>query len=78
MRDQIKSLKKANKAATTRRKYKKKRIQQQGTLTKAEAEDIIAQQEVEQQLEGETRQGKARLGELTGFSALQPLQRDWP
>lgn len=69
IRDRIKSLEKANKAATTRRKYKKKRIQQRGTLTKAEAEEIIAQKEVEQQLEGETRQGKARSGTTRQASA---------
>ena len=62
MHDRIARLEKANEAATTRRKPKKRKIQQRGTLTKAEAEDIIAQHEVEQQLEGETRQGKARSG----------------
>jgi hypothetical protein len=62
MRERITSLEKANKAATTRKQRKKKRIQRQGTLTKAEGEEIIAQKEVEQQLESETRQGKARSG----------------
>jgi hypothetical protein len=62
MRERIASLERANKAATTRKQRKKKRIQRQGTLTKAEGEDIIAQKEVEQQLESETRQGKARSG----------------
>ena len=62
LKGRVASLEKANEAATTRRKRKKRKIQQRGTLTKAEAEDIIAQQEVEQQLEGETRQGKARSG----------------
>jgi hypothetical protein len=62
MRERIASLKRANNAATERKKRKKKRIQKRGTLTKAEGEDIIAQKEVEQQLEGETRQGKARSG----------------
>jgi hypothetical protein len=62
MRDRIASLERANHAATTRRARKKKRIQKQGTLTKAEGEEIIAQKEVEQQIEGEMRQGRARLG----------------
>ena len=62
LKGRVASLEKANEAATTRRKRKKRKIQQRGTLTKAEAEDIIAQKDVEQQLEGETRQGKARLG----------------
>jgi hypothetical protein len=42
MRDRIAQLEEANRAATARRKRKKKRIQQQGTLTNAEAEEIIA------------------------------------
>ena len=42
MRDQIASLKKANKAASARKQQKKKRIQKQGTLTKGEGEDILA------------------------------------
>jgi hypothetical protein len=42
MRDQIASLKRANKAATKRRQRKKKRIQKRGTLTKGEEEDILA------------------------------------
>jgi hypothetical protein len=62
IRERIASLEKANKAATIRKQRKKKRIQRQGTLTKGEGEDIIAQKGVEQQLESETRQGKARSG----------------
>lgn len=62
MRERIASLERANKAATERKKRKKKRIQRQGTLSKGEGEDIIAQKEAEQQLEEETRQGKAQLG----------------
>jgi hypothetical protein len=62
LRDQVSSLQKANKAATTRKQRKKKQIQKQGTLTKAVGEEIIAQKEVEQQLEGERRQERARSG----------------
>ena len=62
MRERIASLERADKAATERKQRKKKQIQKRGTLTKAEGEDIIAQREVEQQIEGETRQGKARSG----------------
>ena len=69
MRDRIASLERANEAATTRRQLKRKRIQKQGTLTKAEGEEIIAQKDVEQQLEGETRQGKARSGASRQASA---------
>jgi hypothetical protein len=62
MRDRIASLEKANKAASARKQRKKKRIQKQGTLTKGEGEDILAQREVEQQISREERQGGARSG----------------
>ena len=39
---EIANLRKANEAATRRRKRQKKRIQQQGSLTKAEGLEIIA------------------------------------
>jgi hypothetical protein len=42
LRDQVSTLEKANKAATARKPRKKIRIQKHGTLTKAEAEKIIA------------------------------------
>ena len=42
MRDRIASLKRANEAASKQKQRKKKRIQQRGTLTKREREDIIA------------------------------------
>lgn len=62
MRERVLSLERANEAATTRKQRRKKRIQKQGTLSKAEGEDMIAQKAVEQQIEGETQQGKARSG----------------
>jgi hypothetical protein len=62
MRDRITSLKRANNAATKRRQRKKKRIQRQGTLTKGEGEDIIAQKEADQQIEREQRQGREQSG----------------
>jgi hypothetical protein len=43
MRNQITSLERANEAATQRRQRKKKQIQRQGTLTKGEGKDILAQ-----------------------------------
>jgi hypothetical protein len=42
MRDQIASLKRANKAALKRKQRKKKRIQKHRTLTRGEGEDILA------------------------------------
>jgi predicted RNA-binding protein with PUA domain len=55
MRDRITSLKRANKAALTRRQRKKKRLQKQGVLTKGAREDILAQREVNQQITCEER-----------------------
>jgi uncharacterized protein YaiL (DUF2058 family) len=62
LRDRVSDLEKANEAATKRKQRKRKRIQKRGTLTIAEGEEIIAQKDVDEQLEGETRQGKARAG----------------
>ena len=62
MRDRIISLERANDAAVKRKQRKKKRIQKRGTLTKAEGEEIIAQKNVNDQLEGEKRQSKAQSG----------------
>jgi hypothetical protein len=42
MRDQIASLKKANKAASARKQRKKRRIQQQEVLTKGASKDLLA------------------------------------
>jgi hypothetical protein len=42
MRNQIASLKKANKAASARKQRKKKRIQQRGVLIKGAGEDLLA------------------------------------
>lgn len=67
IRYQIVSLEKANNAATNSRKCKRERIQKQGILKKAEGEDLIAQKGVNEQLEGELRQGKA----ISGVSRQQ-------
>ena len=57
---EIANLRKANEAATRRRKRQKKRIQQRGSLTKAEGSEIIAQNNVDEQIEGESRQSRQR------------------
>ncbi|KAF7569577.1 hypothetical protein PtrM4_119920 [Pyrenophora tritici-repentis] len=62
MRDRIASLERANEAASTRRQRKKKRLQQCGVLTKRSGEDILAQNEADQQIAQEERQGGERLG----------------
>jgi hypothetical protein len=48
--------------AKKRRQRKKKRIQKQGTLTKGEGEDILAQKETDQQIGREQYQGRERSG----------------
>ena len=50
MRDRIASLERANKAASTRRQRKKKRIQKEGVLTKGAGEDILAQHKAQEQI----------------------------
>jgi hypothetical protein len=62
MRDQIASLKKANKAASARKQRKKRRIQQQGVLTKGAGEDLLAQHKADQQIAREERRGGERSG----------------
>jgi hypothetical protein len=55
-------LERANRAASERKQRKKKRIQEGGNLSKAEADELLAKKDVEAQLEGERRQGSARTG----------------
>ncbi|KAI1689247.1 DDE superfamily endonuclease [Pyrenophora tritici-repentis] len=62
MRDRIPSLEKANSAASARRQRSKRRIQKHGVLTKGAGEDILAQNEADQQIAHEERQGGARSG----------------
>ena len=62
----VASLEQANQAASERRKRKKKRIQKGGTLSQAEAEDIVGQRDVEVQLEAERRQERVRAGSSRG------------
>jgi hypothetical protein len=47
MRNQIASLKKANKAALARKQCKKKRIQQRRVLIKGAGEDLLAQRKAD-------------------------------
>ncbi|KAI1664796.1 DDE superfamily endonuclease [Pyrenophora tritici-repentis] len=62
MRDRISSLERANSAASARRRRSKRRIQKHGVLTKGTGEDILAQNEANQQIAHEERQGGARSG----------------
>ena len=52
LRSQVADLQKANEAASKHRQRKKKRIQKQGTLTKAEGSKIITQKDVGVQIQG--------------------------
>jgi hypothetical protein len=62
MRDQIASLKKANKAASAHRQQKKKRLQHQGVLTKGAGEDILTQRKADQQITYKKRQREEQSG----------------
>ncbi|KAF1922302.1 uncharacterized protein M421DRAFT_78789 [Didymella exigua CBS 183.55] len=52
----------SNKAASERKSRKRKRNQKGGDLSREQAEDLIAQCDVGAQVEGETREGRARTG----------------
>jgi hypothetical protein len=52
----------SNKAASERKSRKRKHIQKGGDLSKEEAEDLIAQYDVEAQVKGESREGRVRTG----------------
>ena len=62
MRDRVAALERANEVTEERRQRKRSRIYLQGALTNAEGEEIIAQKNVDAQLEGERREGNARSG----------------
>jgi hypothetical protein len=62
MRDQIASLKIANKIAIKRRQRKRKQIQKRGVLTKREGEDLLAQRKADQQIAHEQRHREERSG----------------
>jgi hypothetical protein len=64
IRNQITSLKKANKAALARKQRKKKRIQQRRVLIKGAREDLLAQRKANQQIARKER----RRGEQSGVS----------
>ncbi len=62
LRDQVSTLQKANETANKRKTRKRRRIQEQGTLTQEAGEAIVAQQNAEQQVEQERCQDAAQLG----------------
>ncbi|OCK97265.1 uncharacterized protein K441DRAFT_631386 [Cenococcum geophilum 1.58] len=60
LREEVTQLRRANEAASRRKKRTKKRIQKRGVLTKAEGSEILAQADVDAQLQGEDREGRQR------------------
>jgi hypothetical protein len=62
MRDRVSHLKAANEAATKRRQRKKKQLQQGGTLTQGQGEDLLAQREAAQQAKLAQRQERRQSG----------------
>ena len=62
----VANLKAANRAASERRKRKKKRIQDGGTLSQVEAEAIVEQRDVDGQFEKEARDRRLRAGGSRG------------
>ena len=62
----VADLEAANRAASERRKRKKKRIQDGGTLSQVEAEAIVEQRDVDGQFEKEARDGRLRAGGSRG------------
>ncbi|KAF2834305.1 hypothetical protein M501DRAFT_598353 [Patellaria atrata CBS 101060] len=57
---EVANLRRANEAATRRKKRQKKRLQLQGCLTKVEGAELIAQINVDEQIREETRQNRQR------------------
>jgi hypothetical protein len=58
----VAALEQANNAASERKKRKKRRIQEGGTLSQAEAEELIAQRDAKAQLEVERREERVQAG----------------
>jgi len=53
LKARVAKLKQANQAACKRKKHKKKRIQEGGTLSQAKAEEIVRQRDAETEAEAE-------------------------
>ncbi|PSN59025.1 hypothetical protein BS50DRAFT_509325, partial [Corynespora cassiicola Philippines] len=60
LKGRVQEVEEANKAASQRKSRKRKRIQKVGTLSKAEADEVVAQNDADEQLEEKMRKGKAR------------------
>jgi hypothetical protein len=60
LREEVATLRKANEALSKRRRAKKTRLRQGGSLNVQESQDIVAQQEVNGQIAQEERSGRGR------------------
>jgi hypothetical protein len=59
----VRTLRKANKALSKRRRAKKTRVRQGGALTVEDAQDIIAQKDVDEQIRRDERAARGSRGE---------------
>jgi hypothetical protein len=59
------ALRKANEAASRRKERRKKRLQKRGTLSIGEGSELIAQNDIDQQIQEETRKSRTRLDGTT-------------
>ncbi len=62
LREEVSSLRKANEGLSKRRRAKKTRVRLGGSLTIQEAEDLLDQKAVDEQVMQENRQGSRRVG----------------
>lgn len=66
LRSRVASLEEANQTLSKRRQIKKVHLQEGGSLTKQDAQDLLDQKEAEQQLQQETCQNRSRQRRAAG------------
>jgi len=62
LREEVSSLRKANEGLSKRRRAKKTRIRLGGSLTVQDAQDILDQKDLDEQIKREERQSSGRVG----------------
>ena len=60
---EVRTLRKANKALSKRRRAKKTRVRQGGVLTIEDAQDVLAQRDIEEQVRKDKRSREGRQNE---------------
>ena len=79
LRTEVSSLRKANEALSKRRRAKKTRVQLGGSLTVQDAEDLLDQKAVDEQIVQETKQSSGRVREGSyEDTVLWGLWEAWP